>query len=107
MKQERISTHVLDLSTGRPAAGLRVSLFRGDRLVASRETDSEGRIPDLYDEPLEAGAYRLVFDVGGYFGDREHLYRSVALEVELASPVGHHHLPLLIAPFSSTAYRGT
>ena len=107
MKQERISTHVLDLASGRPAAGLRVSLFRGDRLVAARETDADGRIADLSDEPLEAGAYRLVFDVGGYFGEREHLYRSVAVEVEIPSPVRHHHLPLLIAPFSSTAYRGS
>ena len=107
MKQERISTHVLDLSSGRPAAGLRVSLFRGGELVGSGETDADGRIPDLSEQPLEAGAYRLVFEVGGYFGEREHLFRSVALEVELASPVRHHHLPLLIAPFSSTAYRGS
>jgi 5-hydroxyisourate hydrolase len=107
MKQERISTHVLDLSSGRPAAGLRVSLYRGDELVGARETDADGRIPDLSDDPLAAGAYRLVFEVGSYFGKREHLYRSVALEVELRDPVRHHHLPLLIAPFSSTAYRGS
>lgn len=107
MKQERISTHVLDLSSGRPAAGLRVSLFRGERLVGSRETDADGRIPDLSEEPLDPGAYRLVFEVGGYFGERDHLYRSIALEVELRDPVRHHHLPLLIAPYSSTTYRGS
>jgi 5-hydroxyisourate hydrolase len=107
MKQERISTHVLDLSSGRPAAGLRVSLFLGQELVGARETDVDGRIADLSEEPLGAGAYRLVFDVGGYFGEREHLYRSIALEVELREPVRHHHLPLLIAPFASTAYRGS
>ena len=107
MKQERISTHVLDLSSGRPAAGLRVSLFQGDRLVGSGETDAGGRIADLAEQPLEAGAYRLVFEVGAYFGEREHLFRTVALEVDLRAPVRHHHLPLLIAPFSSTAYRGS
>ena len=107
MKQERISTHVLDLSSGLPAAGLRVSLFRGDRLVGSGETDADGRIADLAAEPLAAGAYRLVFEVGGYFGEREHLFRSVALEVDLPDPVRHHHLPLLITPYSSTAYRGS
>jgi 5-hydroxyisourate hydrolase len=107
MKQERISTHVLDLASGRPAAGLRVKVFAGTRLLGERETDADGRVGDLTDEPLEPGKYNLVFDVGRYFGSREHLFSSIALEVELGDPVRHHHIPLLISPFSATSYRGT
>jgi 5-hydroxyisourate hydrolase len=107
MKQERISTHVLDLSTGRPAAGLRVSLYRDGRLLGERKTDADGRVPDLADAPLEAGRYELSFDVGDYFGERDHLFTRVELELELGAPVRHHHIPLLIAPYASTTYRGT
>jgi 5-hydroxyisourate hydrolase len=107
MKQERISTHVLDLSTGRPAAGVKVSLRREGRLVGARVTDADGRVVNLADEPLQPGAYRLEFEVGEYFGEREHLFTRIGYEFELPASVGHYHIPLLISPFSSTTYRGS
>jgi 5-hydroxyisourate hydrolase len=107
MKQERISTHVLDVSTGRPAAGLRVRAFRGEKLLGERRTDADGRVPDLSDEPLQPGPHTLVFDVGDYFAAREHLFTRISLEVVIPAPARHHHIPLLISPYSGTTYRGS
>jgi 5-hydroxyisourate hydrolase len=92
-----ISTHVLDTANGRPAAGVRVELFRGDEPVASAETDADGRIRELAD--VEAGVYRLVFHPPSPF------FRRIELEVELGE--GNHHIPLLISPYGCTTYRGS
>ena len=92
-----ISTHVLDTAAGRPAAGVRVELYRGDELVAAAETDADGRIRALAD--VAAGTYRLVFHPPSPF------FRRVELEVELGE--GHHHVPLLVAPYACTTYRGS
>src|SRR5262249_56114610 len=62
-----ISTHVLDTEHGRPAAGLRVGLYRGDELVSERETDDDGRIAALAPAALEPGVYRIGFHRGGSF----------------------------------------
>ena len=92
-----ISTHVLDTRTRRPAAGVRVELFRGDELVASRETDADGRVRDLAD--VEPGVYRLVFHPPSPF------FRRVELEIELGD--GDYHVPLLVSPFGCATYRGS
>lgn len=92
-----LSTHVLDTEAGRPAAGVRVELFRGDERIAGAETDDDGRIAALAE--VEAGAYRLVFHPPSPF------FRRV--ELELALEDGHYHVPLLLAPYSCTTYRGS
>ncbi len=92
-----ISTHVLDTERGRPASGVRVELYRGEELVAARETDDDGRIRELAD--VEPGIYRLVFHPPSPF------FRRVELELELGE--GHHHVPLLLAPYACTTYRGS
>ena len=92
-----ISTHVLDTASGRPAAGVRIELFRGEELVASAKTDADGRIRELAD--VADGTYRLVFHPPSPF------FRRVELEVELGE--GHHHIPLLISPYGCTTYRGS
>jgi 5-hydroxyisourate hydrolase len=93
-----LSTHVLDVERGRPAAGVRVELYRGDEQVGSSETDSDGRIAEL-GTSLEPGAYRLVFAPPSPF------FRRVELEVALGD--GHHHIPLLVSSYSCTTYRGS
>jgi len=102
-----LSTHVLDTGTGRPAAGVAVSVYRGDDLLGSETTDSEGRIKELAPGALLAGVHRLVFDVGGYFakGDAS-FFRRVALDIELAAS-GHHHVPLLVSRHGLVSYRGS
>ncbi len=92
-----ISTHVLDTASGKPAAGVRVELYRGDELLASRETDSDGRIRNLADVGL--GTYRLVFHPPSPF------FRRVDLELELGE--GDFHVPLLVSPYQCTIYRGS
>jgi 5-hydroxyisourate hydrolase len=92
-----ISTHVLDTANGRPAPGVRVELYRGEELVASGETDTDGRIRDL--AAVAAGTYRLVFHPPSPF------FRRVELELELGD--GHYHIPLLVSPFACATYRGS
>jgi len=92
-----ISTHVLDTARGAPAVGVRVELFRGEELVASRETDADGRVRDLAD--VEPGVYRLVFHPPSPF------FRRVELELELGE--GDYHVPLLVSPFGCATYRGS
>ena len=95
-----ISTHVLDTERGRPAAGVRVELYRGEELLAAEDTDSDGRIPDLSGE-VEPGTYRLVFlPVSAPFFER--------IEVEVSLPdTAHVHVPLLLSPYGCTIYRGS
>ena len=92
-----ISTHVLDTERGRPAAGVRVELYRGDELVGSGETDDDGRISDL--AAADPGTYRLVFHPPSPF------FRRVELEVELGE--GHYHVPLLVSSYACATYRGS
>jgi len=103
-----ISTHVLDTARGRPAAGVTVSLYRlvedgrPVRLTQSI-TDSDGRIADLLERPLEAGDYRLRFDAA----DDAAFFRTMALDFRVTDTSRSYHVPLLLAPFSMTAYRGS
>jgi 5-hydroxyisourate hydrolase len=92
-----ISTHVLDTARGAPAAGVRVELFRGDELLATRETDADGRVRDLAD--VEPGVYRLVFHPPSPF------FRRVEHALDLGE--GDHHVPLLVSPFGCATYRGS
>ena len=92
-----ISTHVLDTERGRPAAGVRVELWRGGDLVGAGETDADGRIREL--AAGEPGAYRIVFHPPSPF------FRRVELEVELGD--GHHHVPLLFSSYGCASYRGS
>lgn len=109
----RITTHVLDTSLGRPAAGLKVRLDRVDggktEEITSARTDAEGRVRDWSPQLVAPGQYRLVFDTGAWFraAGRETLYPEVVIHVALADSEPHYHIPLLLAPFGYSTYRGT
>lgn len=94
-----LSTHVLDTERGVPAAGVRVELYRGEELIAARETNEDGRVPDLAD--VEPGTYRLVFYPVSPF------FRRVEAEVEIEPGRAHTHVPLILSPYSCTIYRGS
>ncbi len=102
-----ISTHVLDTAGGRPAPGIGVRCWRldGDAAdaVGDGVTDDDGRIRDLLgDVPLVPGRYRLSFDLGtGRF------FEAVVLEVRIDDATRSHHVPLLLAPYGLTTYRGS
>ena len=109
----RITTHVLDTALGRPAAGLNVRLDRVDggktEEVTSARTDAEGRVRDWSPQLVAPGHYRLVFETGEWFraAGRESLYPEVVIHVNLADSEPHYHIPLLLAPFGYSTYRGT
>jgi 5-hydroxyisourate hydrolase len=92
-----LSTHVLDTAAGRPAAGVRVELWRSGELVASADTDDDGRA--RLADGLSPGVYRIAFAPPSPF------FRRVELEVELGD--GHYHVPLLISPYGCASYRGS
>jgi len=106
MARPTLSTHVLDSAKGAPASGLAVTLYRaGDDAtpVARGTTDADGRIR-AFGDALDPGSYRLVFDLAGYYGAGAY-FEQVALQFPLGS--GHHHVPLLVSPFSCVSYRGS
>jgi 5-hydroxyisourate hydrolase len=102
-----ISTHVLDVDAGQPAAGIPISLYRseadGERLVGEATTDSDGRIASLLDEPLTGGRYRISFDLA----DRSPIFRRLDVHLEIADATRSHHIPLLLSPYGLTTYRGS
>jgi len=109
-----ISTHVLDTTRGRPAAGLAVTLRRrgadGDWSVVERAiTDADGRVKDLSHGPVAAGDYRLEFATGKYFteSETELFYPEVFVTIVVADGEGHLHVPLLLSPFGYSTYKGT
>lgn len=110
-----ISTHVLDLETGAPAAGLAVALFRlGDdgspELLAEAETDADGRVRSLLPGALITGSYQLVFDVAAYLDEAERevaFFENLAVGFRVDDAERSYHVPLLLTPYSLTAYRGT
>ena len=103
-----VSTHVLDSVVGRPAVGVHVLLFAGDALVAEGLTDGDGRCR-LTEEATATGPHRLVFVTGPWFADqgRDTFYPEVVLTFAVREPADHHHVPLLLAPFAYSTYRGS
>lgn len=110
----KISTHVLNLVTGRPADGMKVALYRrgggGGSLVVSVWTNADGRT----DEPLLAGAelatceYEIVFSVGEYFAQGEGAFLTeVPVRFTVADESASYHVPLLCTPWAYQTYRGS
>ncbi|HDJ1438734.1 TPA: hydroxyisourate hydrolase [Serratia rubidaea] len=107
-----LSSHILDISTGRPAAGVAVHLARyqqGDyQPLASLHTDANGRIGAFTPAALPAGRYRLTAEIGAWFSaaGRETPYVHAQIELQL-NEEQHYHLPFLIAPGGWSTYRGS
>jgi 5-hydroxyisourate hydrolase len=105
-----ISTHVLDTEHGLPAAGVRVALYRVDVgdgkpiRISQALTDGDGRIGDLLERPLQAGDYRLEFELGE---DDDAFFTRVAVDLRITDVERSYHVPLLLAPYSMTTYRGS
>jgi 5-hydroxyisourate hydrolase len=115
----RLTTHVLDTMNGCPAAGMVVALYRLDgeaaELLKSLVLNHDGRAdkPLLEGETLQAGRYRLVFEVAAYFRSRgvnlpdPPFFDSVPLDFGLADTESHYHVPLLASPWAYSTYRGS
>jgi 5-hydroxyisourate hydrolase len=111
----QITTHVLDISLGRPAANVDIMLEAkvagGEWMFIGRgSTDSDGRLKDLtIGKTLELGAHRLTFETGAYFALRqiEGLYPQVIIVFDVKDRRDHYHIPLLLSPYGYSTYRGS
>lgn len=116
----RLSTHVLDNHSGRPAAGIEVelverSLLGASRVVTRAVTNSDGRTdqPLIAGRPVPIGRYELNFGVGNYFRQRNvplsdpPFLDDISLRFAVSEPEGHLHVPLLVTPWSYASYRGS
>jgi 5-hydroxyisourate hydrolase len=103
----RLTTHVLDIAAGRPAAGIPVALVRDDDVVAEAVTDADGRALVL--DALEAGVYELRFAVADHFASAAEppFLDVVPVRFGVSDPDAHHHVPLLVAPWAYSTYRGS
>lgn len=111
-----ITTHVLDTSTGRPGAGIPVTLERkthtvGWQTIAEGMTDVNGRINDLLSvtEAFLPGHYRLNFEVATYFLMRsiDCFFPQISVGFVVRDAQQHYHVPVLISPFGYSTYRGS
>ena len=111
----KLSTHVLDLTTGKPAAGLRIELWSQASppvLLKNVVTNADGRTdgPLLAGDEMKAGSYELVFLVKDYFGARGvecTFLDRVPIRFHLADAQGSYHVPLLVTPWAYSTYRGS
>ena len=116
----RLSTHVLDTHSGKPAAGISVALTElsdlGEaRVVAHAVTNNDGRTdqPLIGGRPVPIGRYELMFCVGDYFAGRDvpmsdpPFLDQIPLRFSVSDPEGHLHVPLLVTPWSYATYRGS
>ena len=114
-----LTTHVLDTARGRPAAGVRITLFEvsgGEKhQLAEALTNGDGRTdtPILEKGRLKAGVYELVFHTGAYLdqtagaANGPRFLGDVPIRFGIDDPDAHYHVPLLLSPFGYSTYRGS
>jgi 5-hydroxyisourate hydrolase len=113
-KMSGISTHVLDLTWGKPAVGLAVRLegAQGEAWspLSSQITDGSGRCDGLIArDRLQLGVYRLIFETGDYFRRQDvvSMYPEISISFRVQEEKESYHIPLLLAPNGFTTYRGS
>jgi 5-hydroxyisourate hydrolase len=114
----RLSTHVLDLSAGKPAAGLKIELYQLSprrKLLKTVTTNTDGRTdaPLLSGDTIPTGKFELVFYAAEYLEAKRHklpdppFLDDVVIRFGIAEAAGHYHVPLLLSPFGYSTYRGS
>lgn len=119
MSGGRLTTHVLDTARGKPAAGVRIALYRisgqSHRKIAEVVTNADGRTdqPMLAGDALTEGSYELVFFAGDYLrasgqaGEGVLFLDEIPIRFGIPDAGQHYHVPLLISPFAYSTYRGS
>jgi 5-hydroxyisourate hydrolase len=110
LNMARISTHVLDIAKGKPAAGVKVELYFAGALVATAVTNADGRTdaPLLAGDEIPVGQYELVFYTGAYFQvSGIPFLAEIPIRFGVSDPHGNYHVPLLAAPHGYSTYRGS
>ena len=123
----RLTTHILDTMSGKPAAGVTIELFcmdgasasdsdgAGRDLLAKAITNADGRCekPLLEGDVFRVGVYELVFHVGEYFAKagvavtEPPFLDAVPVRFSVSDPDSHYHVPLLVSPYGYSTYRGS
>jgi 5-hydroxyisourate hydrolase len=114
----RLTTHVLDTSRGKPAAGLALSIRRAEAhgpVLAALVTNADGRCdrPLLEGASMQVGVYDLAFEAGAYFDaaglslPEPKFLDRVVIRFGIADANAHYHVPLLLSPFGYSTYRGS
>lgn len=115
----KLSTHVLDVTQGKPGAGVKIELYAdgpdGMRLLRTAVTNQDGRCdtPLLEGETMRAGEYELVFAAGDYFAAQgivlpePRFLDHVKIRFGIADPSQNYHVPLVVSPWSYSTYRGS
>ena len=110
-----VTTHVLDIARGRPAAGVPIVLELREGGAWSElgrgATDADGRLRTLLasGSKLTRGTYRITFDTGAYFQSQGAIgfYPEASIVFEVRAENEHYHVPLLLAPYGYSTYRGS
>jgi 5-hydroxyisourate hydrolase len=110
----QITTHVLDTAKGKPAAGMKIILFKIEneewQTITGGITDVDGRIPGLLGKNIipEAGIFKLKFETKEYFDkqDVKTFFPFIEIIFEIKDKE-HYHVPLLLNPYGYTTYRGS
>lgn len=114
----KLSTHVLDITVGKPGAGVGVALYAVDEagkvLLKSDVTNADGRCaPLLEGDTMKVGKYELVFKAGDYFAARgvelpsPRFVDQVTLAFGIADATQNYHVPLVVSPWAYSTYRGS
>ena len=107
----KLTTHVLDTTTGKPGEGIEVTLHRldaeGHILLTETVTNADGRTdrPLLSGADMRTGLYEITFAIGEYFPSG--FLDTVPVRFRIADPAAHYHVPLLCSPWSYSTYRGS
>lgn len=115
----KLSTHVLDITKGKPGVGVKLALYAIDhgqrKLLKQALTNSDGRCdaPLLAGDELQAGKYELVFGAGDYFAAQgvevpsPRFVDEVVIAFGIADPAQNYHVPLVVSPWAYSTYRGS
>lgn len=116
-----LSTHVLDLTYGKPAHNVSIELYFQDgtssdwQLLKTADTNLDGRLdqPLLSTEDMKIGSYEIVFHIGSYYREmlmelpEPSFLETVPVRFSVATLPAHYHVPLLISPWGYQVYRGS
>ncbi len=112
----QLSSHILDISTGKPAPDVNVRLMQQQsngswKLIDSKKTGNDGRIPDFLpneDSSGHNGVYKLIFETTPYFYNQgiKSFYPYVEVNFNIEG-TQHYHVPITLSPYGYSTYRGS
>ncbi|SFU93061.1 hydroxyisourate hydrolase [Pseudoduganella namucuonensis] len=115
----KLSTHVLDITQGKPGAGVHLKLYRVNGaekvLVKTDTTNQDGRCdaPLLQGNEVKTGKYELVFGAGDYFAAQgvtmpePRFIDEVVIAFGIADAGANYHVPIVVSPWAYSTYRGS